>query len=85
MATAIKTSCNVVDQITEWTTPDGAIEVRTGDLILHLGQFEVVASVTICRDNGHVRFTLESSPTQGRYALVDGLVAVRRYIETTED
>ena len=84
-ATETETRCEVLDQIVSWTDKDGALQIEPGDLILHIREFEVIATVNRTPDPRHVRYTLESSPQQGRYALADGLVAVRRYVETTEE
>jgi len=85
MDTAIKTRCEVVDQIIPWTDSTGRLNIEPGDMILHVRQFEVIATVNRTPDPRHVRYTLESSRGQGRYARSDELVGVRRYVETTEE
>lgn len=83
---ASKPRCETVDQIVAWTTPDGALQIREGDLILWERQFEVVTRIG--RDaempTFNVRVELDG---HGPVYLVapDQLVAVRRYVETTEE
>jgi hypothetical protein len=85
MDSITKARCEVVDQIVEWPRSDGTLNIEPGDLILHVRQFEVIATVARTPDPQHVRYTLESSRGQGRYARSDELVGVRRYVETTEE
>lgn len=85
MGTTTKTRCETVDQIVEWTDKDGTLQIEPGDMILHVREFEVIATISRTPDPRHVRYTLESSPRQNRYARVHDLVAVRRYIETSEE
>lgn len=84
MDATTKTRCHVIDQIVEWTTPDGTLQIQKGDMILHCRRFEVIDSIRKTNDPKHLRYTLEGSPSQGRYARIDDLVAVRRYVETEE-
>lgn len=84
--TAAKTRCEVVDQIVSWTAPEGTLQINEGDLILWERQFEVVTRIS--RDKEMPTFSVRVElDGHGPVYLVaqDGLVAVRRYIETTEE
>lgn len=84
MDTATKTRCDVVDLILEWTDKDGNLQVESGDLIVHYGSFEQLATVEIVADDPtFVRYTL-AGLTGAEFVGVDELVAVRRYITTEE-
>jgi hypothetical protein len=80
---ASKARCEVVDQIIEWTDKDGNLQIHAGDLVLHRGRFEALA--TVGRTGaGQVRYALEHWPSV-EFAAPDHMVAVRRYVETTEE
>lgn len=79
-----KTRCEVVDQIVEWTRPDGTLNIEAGDLILDDGQFELVSEIRLVNSGLRVEFKIDSRGA-ARSAAPDRLVAVRRYIETTEE
>ena len=79
----VKTRCETVDQITEWTAPDGSLRVTAGDLILYRGRFETLATVGFTAA-GQVRYALDKW-SGVEFAAPDHLVAVRRYVETTEE
>lgn len=78
--------CQVVDQILAWTTPDGALQIRQGDLILDGGKFEQITRIGFTDDvyKDRVAFVLEGVAGVS-LAACDALVAVRRYVETTEE
>ena len=85
MDTTTKTRCQVVDQIVEWTSQDGTPDIAVGDLVLNDGRFELVTEIHWNPTRSmHVAVGFD-----GRGALAFknpyGLVAVRRYIETTEE
>jgi hypothetical protein len=85
MDTATKTHCQVVDQIVEWTAKDGTLNIEVGDLVLHDGRFELVTEIHWNPAKSmHVAVGFDH---QGTLAFKDPywLVAVRRYIETTEE
>lgn len=84
MATTTKTRCEVVDQILAWTTPDGTLQIEPGDLIVHDGAFEQLADVDILEGGEMVCYRL-ADLTGTEFAGVEELVAVRRYVETTEE
>lgn len=78
-----KTCCEVVDQIVEWTSPDGTLNIEPGDLILWNGALEQVATVEVRSEVYTVLFSFEGSGALRRAKVTD-LVAVRRYTETSE-
>lgn len=80
--TTTKTRCETVDQIVEWTAPDGALQIQEGDLILDGGNLEQVAEIERGIDGGVV-YRLDGHELS-RHVCSDEMVAVRRYIETTE-
>lgn len=83
MDTATKTRCEVVDQIIPWTDADGRLNIEVGDLVLDGGDFKQIDYVAL---DGK---TLVGYSFDGHlgvdFANQDDLVAVRRYIETTEE
>ena len=81
--TATKPLCDTVDLIVEWTRPDGTLQVHEGDLVLHMGRFEQLATVSLTA-GGRVKYALDGW-TSVAIVAPDSLVAVRRYIEHTED
>jgi hypothetical protein len=82
--TTTKTRCEVLDQIVEWTRPDGTLNIEAGDLILEYGKLQQIACITLVDDGGFVRYELEGVPGPDFAAPTD-MVAVRRYIETAEE
>lgn len=78
-----KTRCEVVDQILAWTRPDGTLQVEAGDLVVDGGEFKLLAEV-VRLDRTLVQYSFDGEHGI-EYAAVDELVAVRRYIETTEE
>jgi len=83
--TATKTHCEVLDQIVDWTKPDGSLNVQVGDLILEDGRFEQVSFLRQAAGTKFsIHYKLDGEPFV-RDAAPDGLVAVRRYVETTEE
>lgn len=84
MTTTVKTRCEVVDQILEWTNADGALNIHEGDLILWLGEFEVVSEIKLTGNGTIVHVAFEGRGGL-RHAGPSDLVAVRRYVETTEE
>lgn len=82
----VKTRCEVVDQIIEWTDKDGRLQIHEGDLILDGGKLEQVARIGFTSDVYRDRVAYKLDGVEGvSLAGVDELVAVRRYIETTEE
>ncbi|MFG1857566.1 hypothetical protein ACGFJT_37430 [Actinomadura geliboluensis] len=74
--------CEVVDQIIEWTEEDGALQIEQGDLILDDGQLRQIDHVAL-EGESLVSYSFDRE-VGGFSARRDGLVAVRRYIETEE-
>ena len=78
------TRCEVVDQIVEWTSADGTLNIQSGDLILENGRFQLVADVRTEDVGYQVKYSLRGL-TGLRRAHISDLVAVRRYTETSEE
>jgi hypothetical protein len=62
-----KTRCESIDQIVEWTRPDGTLNIEAGDLILEYGKLQQIARIDLVEDGRFVRYELERSST-GRLA-----------------
>ena len=83
MDTATKTRCVVVDQIIEWTDKDGALQIEPGDLIVDDGQLKQLDHVAL---EGEALVGYSFDGHHGvEFARRDEVVAVRRYIVTTEE
>lgn len=84
MTTTVKTRCEVVDQIVEWTDSTGQLTIHAGDLVVEGGRFEMVSEIhwdgTIDPD---VLVGFDGHNVLRRKHPAD-VVAVRRYIETEE-
>lgn len=84
-ATKTETSCEVLDQIVEWTDSTGRLNIIVGDLVVHDDRFEEVTEIHY----DPVRNMRVNVGFKGRNSLVfkdpAAPVAVRRYIETTEE
>ncbi len=83
MGTTTATRCEVVDQIIEWTDTDDTLQIYVGDLVVDDGQFKQIDYVELDGESlvgysfdGHLGVD---------FARRTDLVAVRRYIETTEE
>lgn len=74
--------CEVVDQIVSWTDKDGRLNIHEGDLILDGSSLELIAEIELGLDGG-AHYMLEGRD-RSFSAAGDELVAVRRYVETTE-
>ena len=84
MTTATKTRCEVLDQIVEWTKPDGTLNIQVGDLVVEKGQFELVADARVSSNGFRVEYALKDRVGL-RSAAPSDVVAVRRYVESTEE
>lgn len=84
--TKTETRCEVVDQIVAWTAPDGTLQIEAGDLILWERQFATVTRIGRDKEMPTFSVRVELDGHQPVYLVApDQLVAVRRYIETTEE
>lgn len=73
-------ACQVHDEIVEWTTADGRLKVREGDLILREGRLELIEWLHFePTENLMVRVGL-AGRCVGMYVQPDELVAVRSYL-----
>lgn len=85
MGTTTKTRCETVDQIVSWTDSTGRLNIAVGDLVLDADQFEEVSEILY----DPAPLLRVAVGFKGRHTKVikdpAAPVAVRRYIETTED
>jgi hypothetical protein len=90
---APRSICRVVDQILQWTNEDGTLNIHAGDLILDQGEMCAVeqiyvetlgdGSLWLHVDLRDPRGTETGLPVAAHEFSGAGLVAVRRYVETT--
>lgn len=88
-ASGTQPACTVVDQVTEWTAPDGTLNVAAGDLILHAGQWDQLNWVALsdARDDSErlVLYGLRCDDPRDPFSLKQAYghehVTVRRYVE----
>jgi hypothetical protein len=76
--------CRVRDEITQWTDEDGTLRVREGDLIVDCGELVTVDAISYT-PGPHDRWVRVALRGRDRLFLPDEWVAVRRYIDTSED
>ena len=83
-ATKTETRCEVLDQIVEWTDQQGRLNVGVGDLVLDNDQLKLVSEITFNRLHRKVYVQFDNvGPARDKDPAAP--VAVRRYVETTEE